>query len=107
MELLRHQMEIVLVGCLLAGVLVGCLLAKCFGKAAYEYFPRVPQICHERRGVLCRNVCIYYVWSSTVELTYNAHLECSAYCSTWQVAMSLAPFTAYQSDVTCTSIHDS
>ena len=37
---------------------------------------------------------MYYVWSSMVQLTYNVHLECSAYHRTRQAAMSLAPFSA-------------
>ena len=60
------------------------------------FYIRVPRICRERRGVLSRNVCMYYERSSTVELTYNAHLECSAYRRIRQAAMSLEPFSAYQ-----------
>ena len=52
--------------------------------------------CHEIKGVLSRNVCMYYEWRSTVELKYNAHLECSAYRRIRQAAMSLASFSAYQ-----------
>ena len=77
-------------------VLVVCVLAKPSGEAAYVYFPRVQRICRERRGVLSRNVCMYYEWRSTVELTYNTHLECSAYRWIRQAVMSLAPFSAYQ-----------
>ena len=54
------------------------------------YSPRVPRICRERRGVLSSNVCMYYEWRSTVELTYNAHLECSAYRRIRQAAMSFS-----------------
>ena len=60
------------------------------------YFPRVPRICHELKGVLSQNVCMYYEWGSTVELTYNAHLECSAYRRIQQAAMSLSSLSSYQ-----------
>ena len=39
---------------------------------------------------------MYYEWRSTVELTYNAHLECSAYRRIQQAAVSLAQFGVYQ-----------
>ena len=87
MELLCNQMAFC--------VLVVCVLAKCLGEAAYMYFPCVPRIRRKRRGVLSRNVCMYYVWSSTVELTYNSHLECGAYLRIQQAARSLALFSVY------------
>ena len=50
-------------------VLAVCVLAKCSGEAAYVYFP-----CAAKKEEFYPEmyVCMYYVWSSTVELTYNA-----------------------------------
>ena len=78
-------------------MLAVCVLAKHSGEAAYVYFPRVLRIfAKEEEFYPEMYVCMYYVWRSTVELTYNAHLECSTYRRIRQAAMSLALFSVYQ-----------